>query len=372
MKRNEHIPIKNIYYMLAYAFSSLNQLDVESVSGEEFPNVCDLLAAILSKGTSHQLKRGLYREYVGHVENLPALRGKLNIRGSIRNKLANHRELNCEYDELSEDILLNQILKTTAFLLIRANDVKKDTKDILKKQMIFFEDVQVLEPKSIPWSSVSYHRNNQSYQMLIGICRLIIDGMILNEEPGQRKLMQFDEDRAMSSLYEKFILEYYRHEFAHCLSADDIWIDWSEVDAENRKKLPGMHTDITLTYKDKATCEVKILIIDAKYYTRTMATNQHGKKTMHSSNLYQLFAYVTNKKYQLEQAGKANTVSGMLLYARTDEEVQPDSSHVIMGNRMEVKTLDLNQDFSKISGQLDGIVEDYFELLKLQKSHLYQ
>ncbi len=363
MRRNEHIPIQNIYYMLAYAFCSLNQLDIKSVSAEEFPNVCDLLAAILCKGISCQLKRGLYREYVGYVEDLPALRGKLDIRGSIRNKMANHRELSCEYDELSEDILLNQILKTTAFLLIRSNDVKKDTKDILKKQMIFLEAVQMLEPKSIPWSSVRYHRNNQGYELLIGICRLIIDGMIFNEEEGWQKLAQFDEERAMSSLYEKFILEYYRREFARCLGADDIWIDWSEDDVENRKKLPGMHTDITLTHKDKATGEVKILIIDAKYYTRTMVTNQYGKKAMHSSNLYQLLAYVTNKKYQLEQAGKPNTVSGMLLYARTDEEVQPDSSHVIMGNRMEVKTLDLNQDFSEIRRQLDQIVEEYFGIL---------
>ena len=47
----------------------------------------------------------------------------------------------------------------------------------------------------------------------------------------------------------------------------------------------------------------------------------------------------------------------MLLYAKTDEEITPNRE----GNKIAVRTLDLNQDFSKIKKQLDCIVTDYLE-----------
>ena len=49
----------------------------------------------------------------------------------------------------------------------------------------------------------------------------------------------------------------------------------------------------------------------------------------------------------------------MLLYARTNESIQPDSDYMMSGNKISVKTLDLNQEFSEIKEQLDDIVEYY-------------
>lgn len=55
-------------------------------------------------------------------------------------------------------------------------------------------------------------------------------------------------------------------------------------------------------------------------------------------------------------------MSGMLLYAKTDETIQPDNSYIMSGNRISVKTLDLNVPFEKIKEQLDSIVKQEFEL----------
>ena len=52
-------------------------------------------------------------------------------------------------------------------------------------------------------------------------------------------------------------------------------------------------------------------------------------------------------------------VSGMLLYAKTNAEIQPDSDYVMSGNMISVKTLDLNQEFGVIKEQLDAIVNEY-------------
>ena len=100
-----------------------------------------------------------------------------------------------------------------------------------------------------------------------------------------------------------------------------------------------------------------MLIIDAKYYTHTMQT-QYDVHTLHSANLYQIFTYVKNR--DTEFGDQPHEVSGMLLYARTDEIIQPDNIYQMSGNQISVKTLDLNQEFSEIAKQLNAIVSTHF------------
>lgn len=79
---------------------------------------------------------------------------------------------------------------------------------------------------------------------------------------------------------------------------------------------------------------------------------QFDKQTIHSGNLYQVFTYVKN-------LDKDNTglVSGMLLYARTQESIAPDLDAHFGPNRIMVRTLDLNQEFSGIREQLNNIAK---------------
>lgn len=51
----------------------------------------------------------------------------------------------------------------------------------------------------------------------------------------------------------------------------------------------------------------------------------------------------------------------MLLYAKTEEAITPDCSYVMNGNKISVKTLDLNKEFKLIAAQLDKIAEEYFQ-----------
>ena len=73
--------------------------------------------------------------------------------------------------------------------------------------------------------------------------------------------------------------------------------------------------------------------------------------------MYQIFTYVKNKDTEL--GGAPHEVSGLLLYARTDEDVYPENEYRMSGNRIEVRTLNLDCDFGMIRAQLDGIVEKY-------------
>jgi len=238
MTSDKGILIKNIYYMLTYAFQVLRQTTYENIDAEDFDNIHDLFAAILSKGISGQLKQGLYKEYVNMSDELVAMRGKLNLSGTIKNKIQRKQVLSCEYDELSENNLLNQILKTTMLLLVKERTVKEERRAVLKKSLLFFGTVDYIEPCEIRWDRVHYHRNNQSYKMLLNVCRLIIDGMLLSTEQGEMKLAGFLDEQRMSKLYEKFILEYYRLHHPE-LHANPDQVKWN-LDDENDMWLPSM------------------------------------------------------------------------------------------------------------------------------------
>jgi 5-methylcytosine-specific restriction enzyme subunit McrC len=339
------IRIQNIYYMLAYAFQVLNEEGYKKVAAEEFAYASDLFAAILAKGIASQIKRGLSREYVGKTEAISSPAGKINVSASVRQNSMLKKQLVCDYDEFTENAYMNKILKTTAMLLIRSPEVSAQHKKALKKTMLYFSNIDEIDPCRIQWSGIRYHRNNATYKMLLNICYLVIEGMLLTEQDGSRKLARYVDDQRMHRLYEKFVLEYYRRHYPQ-FNASAAHIEW-DVDGGEIEYLPTMKSDITLLYQGKT------LIIDTKYYEHTMQTNSfYNSRTLHSHNMYQIFTYVKN----MDVAHSGN-VSGLLLYAKTNEDIVPDSDYIIGGNRISVKTLDLNTDFSNIAKQLNTIAE---------------
>lgn len=350
MTKDKSIVIKNIYYMLAYAYQVLRQKNYDEVEAEEFEEIQDLFAAVLAKGISQQLKQGLHREYILKQENLSVMRGRLDVPGTMGNKVQRKRTLACEYDELSENNIFNQILKTTALILIKDECVKSKQKVNLKKVLLFFGGVDEINPAVIRWGGFKFQRNNKNYEMLMNICYFVLDGMLLTTEKGHYKIRAFS-DRHMHRLYEKFVLEYFKRHHSYLSEIKAAQIKWN-VDGDTQKAalkfLPEMQTDIFLRYNDR------VLIIDTKYYSKTMQM-QYDMATLHSGNVYQIFAYVKN-----QDASGSGKVSGMLLYAKTDEEITPDYSYMMSGNKIGAKTLDLNKDFKDIKMQLDKIAEEHF------------
>lgn len=340
------IPIQNIYYMLSYAFQTLQAENYKDLAAENFHNTAELCAAILDKGIGIQLKHGLRRDYVSKSESLSTLQGKLNISESIKTQTMLKKQMICTYDEFSTNIQFNQIIKSTVLLLLKAN-ITNSRKKSLRKLLLFFSDVNEIDLHFVNWNQ-QYNRSNQNYQMLIGMCYLVYKGLLTTQNNGTTKLMDFFDGQRMCRLYEKFLLEYYRKEHPE-LTANASQIAWQLDDTKNQM-LPRMQTDIMLSKNNN------ILIIDAKYYSH-MTQQQYGIHTLHSNNLYQIFTYVKNKEFELRNY--EHTVSGMLLYAQTDEDIIPNNTYHMSGNQISVLALDLNQDFSKISRTLDDIAKNF-------------
>ena len=159
-------------------------------------------------------------------------------------------------------------------------------------------------------------------------------------------------DEHMARLYEKFILEYYRKHHAYLSEARSAQVKWDlteDTDERMIRFLPSMQTDVFLRNGEK------VLIIDAKYYGSSLQ-KQYDKLSLHSANVYQIFTYVKNRDVR-----NTGNVSGILLYAKTDEPITPDCVFTMGGNRIGAKTLDLNTDFTHIAKQLDELAGEFLK-----------
>lgn len=339
------IPIRNVYYMLAYTFQVLHEQGYRSIEAEDFTNTAELLAAILCKGVSVQIKRGLCRQYITSVDSLTSPRGKIEIGESIKSQTIRKKQLVCTYDEFSVNAYTNRIIRTTMELLLRAK-ISKARKKELRKLLIFFDGVSTLDTHNITWN-IQYDRNNQTYRMIIEVCRFVIKGLLQTTADGSTQIMDYADDMTMAKLYEKFILGYYQREHRD-IKVHSPQIAWQVTDGY-RTRLPIMQSDIVLSSQKSG----KTLIIDAKFYTHNMQMKiPYTSQTLHSGNLYQLFTYVKNWN-----TAPNEEVSGMLLYAKTDDAIQPSGDYQMSGNQISVKTLDLNCEFAVIAEQLDAIAE---------------
>lgn len=198
------IPVQNIYYMLSYAFQALQAQNYKDLATEKFHNTAELCAAILDKGISVQLKRGLGRDYLPKSESLSTLQGRLNISESIKTQTLLKKQMICTYDEFSTNTQFNQIIKSTMLMLLKAN-ITNTRKKSLRNLLLFFSDVNEIDLRFANWNQ-HYNRSNQSYQLLLGICYLIYNGLLQTQNDGTTKIMDFFDEQRMCRLYENFCL----------------------------------------------------------------------------------------------------------------------------------------------------------------------
>ncbi|MEA4897403.1 MAG: 5-methylcytosine-specific restriction endonuclease system specificity protein McrC [Christensenellaceae bacterium] len=340
------IRIQNIYHMLAYAFQVLREDGLRALGREDFTHVEDLYAAILSRGIADLARRGLKRSYVVQSDDLRCPRGKIDVPDTLKRQLIRRQRLSCQYDEFCEDTWANQALKATAKWLLRAHNVRSETKADLKRSFQLFEQVSEVDFRRIRWDAIPVPTQSGLERMLLAVCRMAANQRLIAEKNGGVRMTSFVDDQAMSALYERFVRNYLKKHYPQ-YGISESYVDWALDEGSDTSLLPAMRTDITVEAPDR------MLIIDTKYYAHALQ-NYHDKQTLHSANLYQVLTYLDNA-----QAGRSIPVSGALLYARTDEETVPDQRYRIRGKQLWVRTLDLDQPFAEIEEQMRYFMSDW-------------
>ena len=348
MENNSKIPIQNIYYMLSYAYQTLGLSEYQRMDVEQFRNVKHLYIEILKIGLPVLIRGGLIKDYIRESDKTTVIKGKIDINTSIKRNALVDKKLVVLYDEFSEDVLLNQILKATVDYLSKSPDISKEYRRFFFGLLPYFAEVTEVELNLVIWKKVRYNRQNIRYQFLIDVCRYLYEELLLDESSAEHWLRQVEDEQRLSSLYEKFVFAFYKRETDYIVTHPQIpWIAGNGfTDA-----LPIMQTDIVLS--DGA----KTLIVDTKFYSENMATKfVGGNAKQKTANLYQIFTYVNN---WIPKDGEI--IGGMLLYAKTTGEQQPDHYYNLSGNSISIVTLDLQQDFVSIKEELLNHASRFFK-----------
>ncbi|GLC89783.1 5-methylcytosine restriction system specificity protein McrC [Lysinibacillus piscis] len=341
-KSYSSIPIKNVYYMLCYAWNHLEEKDAIQVMRGDEKDMKHLLTRILLARLPSLIKRGLYQEYREQTDTLATLRGKLQFQPSLHQMTFRQAKMVCDYDELDQNIVHNQIIKATLQALLTCSAIEKSIKNEILPIFKLFAQIDTIVLSHQVFQQLQFYRHNRHYRFILKICQYLMESLLLHEEGQDSQFADFErEPRAMARLFEDFVRQFYKQE----LRGFKVYrenITW-QATGENLYYLPIMQTDISLENESRK------IIVDTKYYQHTLSTYYDAEKVK-SVNLYQLYAYLANLIVP-----ENKIVEGILLYPQTTTE-ELSLSYNINHYSLKVMTVDLNQEWSAIHQRLLTIV----------------
>jgi 5-methylcytosine-specific restriction enzyme subunit McrC len=323
--------------MLCYAWGHLAEKDMANIAREDEKDIKHLLTRILLVKLRSLIKRGFYREYKSYQEETGTLKGRIIFQDSINTFSFKRGKMYCEFEEMTNDIIHNQVIKSTLYALQQTQQLEKQLKKEILQLYPYFAEVAVIEQNLRIFQEIKLHRSNQHYRFVLDICRFLYESLLLNEVNGESQFADFErEPKAMARLFEDFVRNFYKREMPeYKVYRENIYWD---AEGEDTSFLPLMQTDISLESKDRK------IIMDTKYYQHALTSN-FGSQKLISGNLYQLFAYLSNHR----KAQGKETV-GMLLYPKTGKEI--DLSYTIKGFTVKVFTINLNCNWQVVHERL--------------------
>jgi len=342
------IPILNIYYLLCYAWDKLEEAEKVSVGISDYDKAIDLFTKVLINGCNQLFKRGLDRDYVGTTERYPGIKGKINFTLSLNGNHFKQGNAICEFDEFESNILQNQLLKATLLRISKIPILDSKLRKDVKKLYHRFHQVSDIEIRLQEFTLVKIHRNNSFYDLLLRVCKMIIEATSLNENDGSYVFKDFiRNEKAMARMFEAFVRNFYKKEqVEYRVSSPKIQWMAQAIESSNIDLLPEMRTDIVLESNTRK------IVMDTKYYTETTA-GYFGKKTFHSNNLYQVFTYLRN--LEEDRTNDRNSdAEGVLIYPTIDFEY--DQSYLIGGHKIRLVTIDLSKKWKEIEFRILAIV----------------
>ena len=340
------IPVRNIYYLLCYAWDHIGQGETVDVGAEKFGGLVDLFAKVLNEGVARLVSRGLDRDYLAVHEDIRGLKGKVDLATTVKRNLLLNGKTHCAFDELSYDVPQNRILKATLRSLTLVAALDPDERRRAERLYRKLDAVSDVRLTASLFRTVRIHRNNRVYSFLLHLCRIIHENLLVNEEERTAQFRDFREDEhQMGRVFQQFVKTFCERETDYRVSAPRI--DWfgAEGSETDLRHLPGMQTDIVLRSRERT------IIIDTKFYGDPLDTRFDGRR-VRSAHLYQIFAYVTN--WAAAASAHDPEPEGWLLYAAADGNF--DYPFKLVSRRIRACSIDLSRNWKEIETNLRDLV----------------
>lgn len=191
-----------LIHMLAVALDLEIASDALTSLGYQKENLLEVLIGLFCDKLFAVVHRGLPRRYVGHEEDLPTLRGRLDVTRQFTTLAASPAKLACRYDALSPDIALNRIMKAAVLRLSRLSR-KPANQRKLQELTFAFADVADASVAALRWDDVIIDRTNARWRELLRLARLLLGDRFqtTSRGPGEGFSLVFE----MNALFEEYV-----------------------------------------------------------------------------------------------------------------------------------------------------------------------
>lgn len=320
---------RRLVHMLTVALDL--KIDVGQITELDWQRetLLEILIRLFSEKLADAVRRGMPRHYVEHTDDLPTLRGRLNVMRQFTTLAAEPSRLACRYDELTTDIALNRIMKAAVARLSRIARTG-DNQRRLRELALVYADVANVPVSALRWDQVILDRTNNRWRELLNLARLLLGNRLQTTSTGRSN--GFSLLFEMNTLFEKYISEMLKY----TLAGTDLRVISQGglrycLETEDGGGLFQTKPDILIKRGDDV-----VQIIDAKW-KRIAARNDDPKCGVSQSDIYQMMAY--GRLYQCSRL--------TLLYPHHNALQQPEeflASHRIISSdhTIEFRTFDIS------------------------------
>jgi 5-methylcytosine-specific restriction enzyme subunit McrC len=343
------IPVRNIYFLLCYAWDRWKDGEDNRVEGGDSGDVLAFLTQALLRQCTELFRSGMERGYEEVYEEIPGIKGRIDFSGSLHSQSFRSARAYCYHDELTYNTLPNQLIRSTLGILVRSRLLDKTLAAGAREWYYALSMVDEIPITSGHFSRVRIHRNNARYGFILNLCAFITANLL--PDAGGRQAARFKDflrdEREMAVVFERFVRNFYRSELSGVrVEREDIRWNAIPVGASDPGLLPRMQTDTSIRGNGIH------WVIETKYYADALQRH-YGTPKFHSGNLYQLYCYLD----QLRHSASGNTddiLRGVLLYPVNGDRL--DERFTIGGLDIHVRTVDLSKDWRDIRREMLDIV----------------
>ncbi|WP_153126789.1 McrC family protein [Peribacillus tepidiphilus] len=353
---NKNEIYKNLNYMINKSSKlSIKNVDITRYGASEEGFFLDFFINMFLQELYTNLFKGVYKTYVTQQENLRYIKGRLLVTENIKRNLI-HNKMFCEFDEFTEDNIVNQILKYTTRLMSRITNWRQN--QLLAENIIHtFIDVSDIYANVETFNLVREDRLLGTYSKLLKIAKMFLEGQsfnIDNDELSSNFIFSVDMNMVFQEYIFELLNEYRSEIFNENLILRPQYSKEHLIYDSNDKGVFHLKPDIALIEGNQVQ-----LLIDTKYKKLNIDKHRNG---VSDKDLYQMFGYFhkydqpvihllyprydkdISQHYKIEKYGEpsifVNTLSlSNSLYTAEGEKAIVNSLKEIFNNQMSIKNV---------------------------------
>ncbi len=162
-----------LIHMLAVTYDLPIEAGTMTQLGWQRETVLELLIRLFGTKLTDAVRQGMPRHYLEHEDDLPALRGRLDVTRQFSALAVSPQKLACRFDALSPDMALNHVIRATISKLSRLT-AAPDNQRALRELSFVYADVADVPPIALRWDRIVLDRTNRRWRDILSLARLFL------------------------------------------------------------------------------------------------------------------------------------------------------------------------------------------------------